>query len=576
MKLYCFFTPSHEVFYKEWLLPSASREYEVIPIKHKEQISKSSEYAKSGWRETQYNKVLAWKKAVEQNMGEVIICCDVDIQFIGDSKTFFEHIIADKDIAFQQNFRGGPICSGFFVCRCSLKTQNFFEIIANRLKKIMHEDGGGEQYEMQQLLSEKWYELNVLKLSYDKVWCPGMEYKSLKDLNVPKDMLVHHANWTEGLENKVEQLEYIKSNTIQTNTPYPETTFESLSLPENKSKVPKIAFCTSSLLREFDVSSMSWIHRILKTLPCKPDFIGHFPKQSKTRKNLKILEDLKEHFDKFVVKFEEDPIIDKKYLEMHENMSSQRNGHKGNLYQWISMKKCALLAENVQASNEVKYDWVIWSRPDIFFFNSLENILSLDNKFLYFPSHDNHLLGLYDRFCMGPPEYMFKRMVIFDYFIKTWYEKFHDDESKLTWSPYREKYLWNPEIVLKDYIRDELKIPEKKLNLCSGKLRERFFARVPFWYSIYGTSRTGYECADDIVNHEVVNKIKRFTPYKVFEDSPWHAVNVLEDTIMLNHPDRVKNGISDTPIEIKNKEEKKSFIQKLLHKVNEKTLNQAG
>ncbi|NDG53168.1 MAG: hypothetical protein EBY39_09125 [Flavobacteriia bacterium] len=576
MKLYCFFTPSHEPFYKEWLLPSAKKEYDVIPIKHKKQISVSSEYRKSGWRETQYHKVLAWKKAVEENMGDLIICCDVDIQFIAESKAFLTQAIGNNDIAFQQNFRGGPVCSGFFICRCSLQTQNFLDIVSRRLKAIMREDGGGEQYEMQKLLSEKWFKLNVVKLSYDKVWCPGAKYESLSELNVPKDILVHHANWTEGQENKIDQLEHVKSLTIQQNTPYPKTTFESLKLPKNKSKDLKIAFCTSSLLRELDVSSVSWIKKILNTLPSKPDFIGHFPKQSKTKKNLKILESLKEYFDKFVVKFEEDPIIDDKYLDMNENMSIQRNGHKGNLYQWISMKKCALLVENAQAENGVRYDWVMWSRPDIFFFNCLDNILSLDNQYLYFPSHDNHLLGLYDRFCMGSPEHMLPRMLIFDYFIKTWYDKFHNNQERLTWSPYREKYLWNPEIVLRDYIRDELKIPDRKINLCSGKLRERFFARVPFWYSIYGTSRTGYECKDDVVNHAVLNKIKKFTPYKVFEDSPWHAVNVLEDDIMFDHPNRIKNGINAAPLDSDDTKPNQSFIHKLLHKLNEASLKQAN
>ncbi len=78
------------------------------------------------------------------------------------------------------------------------------------------------------------------------------------------------------------------------------------------------------------------------------------------------------------------------------------------------------------------------------------------------------------------------------------------------------------------------------------------------------------------MNHEVLNRVKQFTPYKVFEDSPWHAINVLEDNIMFDHPDKIKNGISNTPIELKDKNEEKSFIQKLLHKVNEKTLSQAG
>ena len=116
MKLYCFYTPSHKVFYRDWFKPSASREYEVVPHEHSEQISVSGEYAQMGWRETQYNKVLHWKKAVEDNMGDIIVCADVDIQFLSDTKNFFNGVLKDNDIAFQQSFKGGPICSGLFVC----------------------------------------------------------------------------------------------------------------------------------------------------------------------------------------------------------------------------------------------------------------------------------------------------------------------------------------------------------------------------------------------------------------------------------------------------------------------------
>ena len=263
MKLYCFYTPSHSIFYKDWFKPTASREFELVPYEYPEQISKSSEYAKDGWRETQYNKTLHWKKAVEDNMGDVIVCSDVDIQFLGDCKDFLFNILGDNDIAFQQNKKGGPICSGFFVCRCSLKTQNFFDIIAKRLKKIMHKPGGGEQYEMQKLLSEKWYEdhLRMLKLSHDRIWNPGKTYKDLTELEVPKDIRVHHANWTEGLDSKIEQLNYVKSVHVQRHTPWSRTTIANLNLPKNKNSIPKIAFCTSSLLRDFDVPSCSIIPR---------------------------------------------------------------------------------------------------------------------------------------------------------------------------------------------------------------------------------------------------------------------------------------------------------------------------
>lgn len=581
MKLYCFYTPSHSVFYKDWFKPSASREFDVVPYKYSRQISKSSEYAKDGWRETQYYKVLHWKKAVEDNMGDIIVCSDVDMQFLGDCKEFLSNILADNDIAFQQNKKGGPICSGFFVCRCSLKTQNFFDIISKRLKKIMHEPGGGEQYEMQKLLSEDWYSghLNVLKLSHDRIWNPGKNYTELKELEIPEDLRVHHANWTEGMDSKLDQLEYVKSVHVQRHSPWKRTRISNLNLPKNKNSIPKIAVCSSSLLRDFDVSTYSLIPRVLKTLPCKPDFIGHFPIQSKNKKNRDTLSFIKPFFKNFYFKFEKDPPLDESHTEMTQNMSIQRHGAIGNLYQWLSMKSCAQMIEGVEKKHGFRYDWVIWTRPDLHFFNSLENILNLDNKFMYFPAHDNHLHGLYDRFCMGNSDNMMERMHIYDYFTKKWYNETHNNKRLLTWNKYRKAHVWNPELCLKHYINKELKFKSKKLNICSGKLRERFFARVPFWYSIYGTEKTGYQCDDDVVNHEVLSRIKLFTPYKVFHESPWHAINVLEDTVLWDHPERITSLYSNDPLDSKlyleKVEKKEGFLKKLLNKIDEKTIKES-
>ena len=416
MKLYCFYTPSHSIFFKNWFKPSASREFEVIPHEYPEQISKSSEYAKDGWRETQYNKVLHWKQAVEDNMGDIIVCSDVDIQFLDNCSKFLTSALGNHDIAFQQNKKGGPICSGFFVCRCSLKTYNFFDIVSKRLEKIMHEPGGGEQYEMQKLLSEKWYSnhLSMQKLSHDKIWNPGKIYKKLKEIVIPEDIKVHHANWTEGIDNKLEQLEHVQSIFKQRNTPWERVSISNLKLPKNKNSVPKIAFCTSSLLRDFDVSSYSIITRVLKSLPCKPDFIGHFPTQSKNRSNVNTLKTLKPFCNDFYANFEKDPPIVSSHKLMTDNMSIQRHGAIGNLYQWLSMQSCSRMLEKIEKKNGCRYDWVIWTRPDLHFFNTLENILNLDNKYIHFPAHDNHLHGLYDRFCMGNSDHMIERMNIYD------------------------------------------------------------------------------------------------------------------------------------------------------------------
>jgi hypothetical protein len=578
MKLFCFYTPSHSHFFKDWFKPSAEGEYDIVPYEYPDQISPTAKYSMKGWRETQYNKTLYWKKAVEDNMGDIIICADVDIQFLKKSKDHLVASLKDADIAFQQNQKGGKICSGFFVCRCSLVTQNFFEIVAKRLNKIMHIDGGGEQYEMQKLLEESWYgnKINVVKLSHDRIWTPGQNYEDHSELDIPEDIMVHHANWAEGKDAKLEQLEYVKSVFVQKNSPWKRVKNRNPSLAMSKDG-PKIAICSSSLLRDYDVSATSLIERVIKTLPVKPDFIGHFPTQSKNRKNINTLNKIKDHCDKFVVKFDPDPPLDETHLAMTEGMTVQRHGIEGNLLQWTSMRSCAELLAETERKNGYKYDWVIWTRPDIYFYNSLENILNLDSKNFYVPAHDNHLQGLYDRFCLGSSDQMQERMHIYEYFTQKWYKECHNNKRKLTWNPYREKHTWNPELCLNRYLYKELKFKVKKLNICSGKIRHRFFATAPFWYSIYGTERTGYSCKDDIVNQEVLNRINALTHYKMYEGSPWHAVNVLEDTIMFDHPDKIKlSSEYDIPLEIKlqaeNKVEKKGFLNKILHKIDEKIL----
>ena len=130
LKLYCFFTPSHEEFYTSWLKPTAEKEYLIRPISFDRQLSKSGKYIEIGWRETQYRKVLAWIGAVKENMGDIIVCSDTDVQFLRPSSRFLVDYLHTDDIAFQQNDHENKICSGFIVCRCSLQTQNFFEIVA--------------------------------------------------------------------------------------------------------------------------------------------------------------------------------------------------------------------------------------------------------------------------------------------------------------------------------------------------------------------------------------------------------------------------------------------------------------
>jgi hypothetical protein len=557
MKLYCFFTPSHRKFYEEWLLPSAQSEYEICPHEHPNQISHTAEYAREGWRETQYEKVNYWISSIKENFGDVIVCSDVDVQFLKESSSFLLNSLGDADFAFQRNSEGGTLCSGFFVCRCGPKAVQFFKRIKAQLARVLGIPGGGEQYEMRDLLKGDWCK-NEIKYKYldrNKIWNPGSAYEDPKELNIPQEILVHHANWVHGEEKKIDQLTYVKS-IAESLPPWPE-----IPKPERGSSPygPKIAICMSSLLRGFDVFSTSIICRLINTLPSKPDLICHFPTQSKTKFNLRALDEIKKHCREFNIKFEPDPQLPKEHLSMIENMTPQRNGVKGNLLQWASMKSCGAMLSKKEELMGSEYDWVIWTRPDLYYFNSLDNILNLDNNSYHVPAHDNHLQGMFDRFCLGNSQNIKNRLNIYDYFTKIWYPNYSHDENHLTWNAYRKSYKWNPELCHRHYIREELNLEVNKINFCVGKIRNSVYATAPFWYSVYGNERTGLSCSEDIVNHEILSRINALDNYKMFGGSSWPIVNILDDTIMYNHPQNKLKSKSFSPLELNGLGDKQEF-----------------
>lgn len=578
MKLFCFFTPSHENLFYDWLMPSASNEFQVNYKKFSTQLCPSGVYSEKGWRKTQYEKIQYWIECIQGNMGELIVCCDADIQFLGKSRLLLKSLSKKNDFLFQLNSSNLDVCSGFFVCRCSPKSLSFMTLISDMMKNSMSDIGSGEQYFFNKLLSSNWYnEVNYAFLPKDKFWSPRFKYSSLNELSFSSSILMHHANWTYGVDSKVSQLSYIKKNIIHKSNFW--STQPKNNLDNLKSKniaEPKIVLCMSSLLRSFEPASYSLVARIISCLPKGIDFVGHFPTQSKNRSNIKVLKKLKLHFNTFDYCFEPDEKYSEEIISMNHNMAHQRHSLEGNLHQWKSMSRCSDMIKKIEKKGNFTYDWIIWIRPDMHCFNSLENILNLNNKHLYFLGHDNHLNGLNDRFCAGNSENMHKRMNIFSYFINSWYPSNHNSPKSLTWCKSKNQFVWNPELVLKSLV-DDIGVKRKTINLCIGKLRDEFFATVPYWHSVYKTKHTIENADADIINYDVLNKINCFTPYKMFIDSPWHAVNIMEDISLMQHfPVKKNTFLNSSSIEskilFKNKISNGGFLDNLLMKIEEKKL----
>ncbi len=222
MKLFCQYSPSHEVLFEEYFKPSVEkfREFELIAAFNKEQVCPTGEYNSPGWLEAMAAKVLFWQCAITKNMGDLIVCCDVDMQFIKPCKFFLTWQMGVRqaqggpfDILFQKSLgkdeRQRPVCPGFFIARCTPQLRELFNVIENQCYEKSITD---EQPAVNRFLKRRKHGLKWGVLPADEIWQPGY-HDQPQQLKPPTQIMVHHANFCRGVGAKIIQLEHIKQVT---------------------------------------------------------------------------------------------------------------------------------------------------------------------------------------------------------------------------------------------------------------------------------------------------------------------------------------------------------------------------
>ena len=213
IKLYALYTPSHEILKNEFFLPSLQDDFEVI-FEFCEQTCASTHFMDKGWTQTTMRKVDLIIRAIEENWGDIFIFSDVDIQFFAPIKNLILSLMKDNDIIMQRNNPAGVLCTGFFVCRANEKTLTLWKDVKKRMqqKKLQ-----SDQISFNQCIKSKRSK-NPYGIKWDylpdiffgggtltgRLWFPG------QTLRIPKGIVLHHANWTRGIKNKIAQLEYVK------------------------------------------------------------------------------------------------------------------------------------------------------------------------------------------------------------------------------------------------------------------------------------------------------------------------------------------------------------------------------
>lgn len=208
-KIYIFYSPSHKKLRDKWFLPSLQDDYQVIEEFYPQ--DGDGNFMNKQWLKMMNHKVDLIIRGILENWGGIFVHSDVDIQFFRPTKELLLQEIKDYDLVIQKDNPQGILCCGFFACRGNEKTLKLWQAV----KMYIKEHNVHDQKALNALLKGdnpfeiKWKYLPNIFMSggtySGKPWNPG------KELFIPHDIVLHHANWTIGVPNKIKQLKYVKN-----------------------------------------------------------------------------------------------------------------------------------------------------------------------------------------------------------------------------------------------------------------------------------------------------------------------------------------------------------------------------
>jgi nucleotide-diphospho-sugar transferase len=236
MRLYCYHTVSNEDILNEYFLPSIGVEYDLT-IRKGSFFGPMINYHEHHWAQLAREKVAVIIEAVRETWGGLFVFSDPDVQFFAPTKELLTDTSSSSDIVMQQANPWGDVCGGFFACKGNSRALKLWEGVLAHI-----DDEKDDQDTINSLLRNNTPSPTLIRRAYDKslrkrntrrsqqgsngygvrwkclpldkffiagartgeVWEPGME------LDVPRSIVMHHASWVVGKENKVAQLEEVR------------------------------------------------------------------------------------------------------------------------------------------------------------------------------------------------------------------------------------------------------------------------------------------------------------------------------------------------------------------------------
>lgn len=219
MKIYTLHSDSHEVLFNEWFKPSleiTNPNSTLFKLKTP-QVCKSGNYMDVGWVETMIHKnefIINSLNESEEN--EIIMHCDVDIQFFKNIDESLNKSLFDTYDILCQADTPHTACYGVMFIKNNTKTKNIFNNILNLVKDTTNPHVDNDQNIFNRIYRNFDIKLGLLGHEYYSIWRdtggyvwePNMGIKN----QIPKDLVLHHANYTVGVDNKILLMKQVKDS----------------------------------------------------------------------------------------------------------------------------------------------------------------------------------------------------------------------------------------------------------------------------------------------------------------------------------------------------------------------------
>lgn len=209
MNVYTFYTDSHkEIFdlFEEYFYKNSDTKLKLI-VSRFEQECPSATHKEHGWSTTMKRKVECILNALQETPeNEWFVYTDCDILLFQGWMNVLNSNNSNFDIIIQNDFIS--LCAGFFFCKSNNKTKQLWQDVYNSVERF-----GEDQTALNFFLKQsKTLKIAILPESY---FTYGLLNKSVwqgtETFEIPSNIKMFHANWTEGTNNKIKLMKLVIS-----------------------------------------------------------------------------------------------------------------------------------------------------------------------------------------------------------------------------------------------------------------------------------------------------------------------------------------------------------------------------